>query len=347
MSSTKARVALFVAIVVVCGAIGVAYVVHASGNDPKSGKATLPYTFDTAKLADYMSAPHVVFRSTDLGQAYGHAVVTPLSDTSDIRAVTALSCDRVDMTGDIGICLHTNQGVLTTYEGEIFDAHFHVLHTFPLPGLPSRARVSPDGHWVAMTTFVKGDSYAGTNFSTRTQFVDTATGKIAVTNLEQFAVTNNGAPVSAISRNYWGVTFTADSNHFYATLDVNYSDIHLIYGDLATRTAKTIAPDVECPSLSPDQTRIAYKKRVGGTLSAVKWRLHVLTLATGKDVELAETHSVDDQVEWLNNSTVLYALPRSLSGSVAYDTYEVPADGTGQASKYLKGAQSPSVAHLS
>jgi hypothetical protein len=345
MSSTRNRVAIFVAVVLVCAAIGIGYLVHAQSENPKNGKSRQPTTDSALQLRTYMQQPHVLFRNTDLGAAYGMASVTPLTNPAGTRAATSLDCDRVAMTNGVGVCMHTNQGIVTTYEAKIFDSSFHVTHTVALPGLPSRARVSPNGRWVAMTTFVRGDSYAGTNFSTRTQFFDTTTGKFAVANLENFKVTHNGSPVTAPSRNYWGVTWASDSIHFYATLDVNYTDIHLIEGDLTTHTARTMEPDIECPSLSPDQTRIAYKKQVDrGAFSAVKWRLHVLDLATGHDVALAETRSVDDQVEWLDNGTILYAIPRSESGSVAYDTYEVPADGTGTPRIFIRGAQSPAVA---
>ena len=51
----------------------------------------------------------------------------------------------------------------------------------------------------------------------------------------------------------------------------------LVKGDAVTHTAEVVAEGVECPSLSPDNRRIAYKKRVydGGRLL---WRLAVLEL---------------------------------------------------------------------
>ena len=52
--------------------------------------------------------------------------------------------------------------------------------------------------------------------------------------------------------------------------------------------------NVECPSLSPDGTRVAFKKKVGDGV----WRLSVLDLETLKETELAETRSVDDQALW-------------------------------------------------
>jgi hypothetical protein len=61
----------------------------------------------------------------------------------------------------------------------------------------------------------------------------------------------------------------------------------------------------------------------------------VLDLATLQDHPLAETRSVDDQAEWLDNDTVLYA--------VGSDTWAVPADGRGAPRLFAAGADSPVV----
>jgi hypothetical protein len=82
--------------------------------------------------------------------------------------------------------------------------------------------------------------------------------------------------------------------------------------------------------VSPDNTRIAYKKKVNGA-----WRFHVLDLATMKETPLAETHSVDDQVEWLDNDRVLYGLKT--------DIWVVPATGRGAPQVFLPDALSPAV----
>jgi Tol biopolymer transport system component len=91
-----------------------------------------------------------------------------------------------------------------------------------------------------------------------------------------------------------------------------------------------IAEDVECPSLSPDATRLAFKLRKGGS-----WRLHVLDLKTGRRTPLAETRSVDDQVEWLDDGRILYGYQG--------DVWVVPADGKGRPRVYLNDALSPAV----
>ena len=87
---------------------------------------------------------------------------------------------------------------------------------------------------------------------------------------------------------------------------------------------------------------MAYKTRQGNPAPG-QWRLAVDDLATGKETLLAETRSVDDQVEWLDDSTVLYALPRSGSEATTTDVWQVPADGTGSPSVYIPQASSPAV----
>ena len=87
---------------------------------------------------------------------------------------------------------------------------------------------------------------------------------------------------------------------------------YLVKGDIAAQTVSTVAVNVECPSLSPDQTRIAFKEAVDGN-PAKGWRLTVLDLATMKRTHLAETRSVDDQAAWLGNGTLMYALRRGRS----------------------------------
>ena len=338
--STGTRTALFIALVVICGGIGAVYVLHAAEGEPGVGASdAVDDRRESVDAASIMSEPHVLFRNTDLGPDYGRVEVVPLSDPGGPR-VTPLSCQRVAMAGGVGVCGVAKVGAFTSYEAEIFDTGFNVEREVPLAGPPNRARVSPDGKWASVTAFVHGDSYASDNFSTRATFIDTANGH-TIGNLEQFRVTQDGHVVQAISRNYWGVTFAADSDHFYATQAVG-ADIHLIEGQVSTRRARTLASDVECPALSPDQTRIVYKKRSGGGLSVVHWRLHVLDLRTGVDHALAETRSVDDQVEWLDNQTVLYSIPRPDSGAIS-DIWSVSASGTGTPKVFIAGASSPSV----
>jgi Tol biopolymer transport system component len=129
--------------------------------------------------------------------------------------------------------------------------------------------------------------------------------------------------VRAADVNFWGVTF-ADDRHFYATMATG-GHTYLIHGDVSTKTAVTLRTNVECPSLSPDGTRIAFKKRVAGASPDAPWRLYVLDLATMREHPVAEHRNVDDQAVWSDDSTLVYSLP----GDYGSDLYTVPADGSG------------------
>ena len=116
---------------------------------------------------------------------------------------------------------------------------------------------------------------------------------------------------------------------------VNY----LVRGDIRRKTVSVIDEGVECPSLSPDETRIAFKKMT----SRNNWRLTVLDLTTLKETPLAETTSVDDQAEWLDNGHVLYAV---VDSAPWMSIMVVPANGSGQPSVFAKGAHSPAVIRM-
>jgi Tol biopolymer transport system component len=96
------------------------------------------------------------------------------------------------------------------------------------------------------------------------------------------------------------------------------------------------------PSSSPDQTKIAYKKRLE-RMTRGMWRLAVLDLQTGQESLLAETRSVNDQAEWLDSNRLLYGLPRPGSEATTSDVWVVPADGTVAHTVFIPEASSPAV----
>jgi hypothetical protein len=126
--------------------------------------------------------------------------------------------------------------------------------TMSLPGVPSRARVSPDGRYGAVTTFVTGDSYTTTGaFSTRTVVIDMASGK-PITDLERFTVVKDGQRLDAPDHNFWGVTFAQDSNRFYATLGTG--DHHyLVAGRCVTAPSRCCATGSSARRCPPTAAR--------------------------------------------------------------------------------------------
>lgn len=239
-------------------------------------------------------------------------------------------CQRAHLRGGTLVCVRAGSlpysAELTAYREGLDDPEIRL----DLWGNPSRAQVSPNGRFVTWTVFRSGDSYAKTGqFSTTAGFYD-LDSDLHVGSLEDFSVVKDGQPYDAVDRNFWGITF-ADDDTFYATMGAA-GENWLIRGSVSSRTLTTVREHVECPSLSPDGTRIAYKYRVGN-----RWQPHVLTLSSGEDVELAEPGNVDDQIAWADNATIAYA--KSHAGKPA--VFTLPADGTGTPALLGEGA-SPS-----
>lgn len=290
----------------------------------------------TATAADALSlapGPRIVFRST-APDSKGRLSTVARDDPGGPRSVSALNCLRVYAAGGTGTCLRQD-GALATFQIAFLDRELKVTKAIPLVGVPNRTRVSGDGRLAAWTVFVAGDSYNNGRFSTRAGLIDLRTEDM-VDSLEFLPVTLDGQPYTAADLNFWGVTFAADDNTFYATMSTA-GHRYLVRGDIAAKSLRTVTENVECPSLSADGKRIAFKSAIDGD-PAKGWRLSVLDLASGTRTALAETRSVDDQPAWLDPGTVGYAVPR---GTDDADVWAVPADGSGAPRLLIPHAESP------
>jgi hypothetical protein len=338
--AARGRVYGFVGLCVVCVAVGVGYVVHSGGRTKRALDARGAVAAGAPSPAAMMAEPHLLARDMAAGQA-GYAGVLPLANAGGARAVTDLPCARLYMEAGNGLCLSDHGDILNPYKVVFFGSDFTERSEKPLPGVPSRARVSADGKYGSSTVFVTGDSYAAGSFSTRTTIWDMATGNELV-NLEEFSVWDNARQIRSADFNFWGVTFDpTNSSHFYATLGTK-GHTYLISGDVTGKKADIVRDGVECPSVSPDGTHIVFKQRTSaGGADLPTWRLAVLDLATLKDHPLAETRNVDDQAEWLDNSTVVYSVD---TGVGAPSIWATAADGSGAPRLFVADADSPSVA---
>lgn len=350
MTGAHQRALAFGLVVLACVGAGGGYVWHLVRQSGAAASAAAPVNFTPLEaLPGAGSAPphrgFMLFRSTALGESYGRVALVDLDAPDDTRRVARMACDRVHYAAGRGVCLEAQRGALTAYTAHVFDDRFTVLRSYPLAGPPSRTRVSPDGRLAAFTVFVNGHGYSAPGFTTRTSIVDTIGGGVLVEDLEAWPVEREGQVFKATDFNFWGVTFARDGRRFFATLGTG-GKTFLLEGDLATRRLRVIHDDVECPSLSPDETRIAFKHREAGAAAGrFLWRLHVLELATSKVTALeAETRNVDDQVEWLDAARLLYALPQSGAlSSAGTDVWSIAADGAGSPKLYLPFGFSPAI----
>lgn len=337
MTPLRRRLLVLVTAVLLLAGVGTGMVLHAAdradrANQPQSGGPAV----STGKLT-LDQKNRLTFVNAAAGPHRTAVASVPSADPKSGRTASDLKCARFYAAAGTGICLQSNPGVLKqSNRALLLDADLRTRHTYALAGTPSRARVSPSGRFVAWTVFVSGESYSSAFFSTRTSVLDTRTMELTPS-LETFSIDLDGTSYQAADVNFWGVTFASDDDTFYATLNTA-NKTYLVRGSLSRKTVTTLAENVECPSLSPDGTRVAFKKRVLSRTDL--WHEYVLDLRTLKETALAERHSVDDQATWLDNRTVAYALPTD--GKVgSSDLWSVPANGTGSPRLLIPGASSP------
>jgi hypothetical protein len=327
----RSRIVVFTAAAVLLALVAGWYVLGASNRAHPATRS--PGGTDAISL----SRPgQLLFRNGQPGPRSDRLAAVSRSDPAGPRSISDLSCVRFSTAAGTGVCLTVERSAIPKIYALVLDRDLKPVRRVSLPGAPSRARVSASGRMVAWTVFTSGDSYTSTNLSTRTGILDTRTGRV-VQSLEDFTLIKDGKKNHDPSLNYWGVTFTADDDHFYATVRVRGTTTYLVEGSMSTRTLRTLRENVECPSLSPDGGRLVFKKATGDP--AHHWRLTVLDLRTMRETPLAEPASVDDQAAWLDDRTVMYG---RVDGSTP-DIWAVPADGGGAPRLLVRNGFSPAV----
>ncbi len=191
---------------------------------------------------------------------------------------------------------------------------------------------------VGVTAFITGESYEQVGFSTRTT-IATPGGK-DYGNLQDFTIKIGDQVLTAEDRNVWGVTFAKDGNTFYATA-ASGKQTWLMRGSLAERTMVAVGENAECPSISPNGKLIAYKKRRADSQPA-HWDIAVLDIAKGTEQIYPLESGFDDQLEWLDSSTLLFGQPRTDNPGDA-DIFSMKLEAGASPQLFIEHAWSPSV----
>lgn len=309
----------------------------ASTASPTAADSSLPAPTGVPPLTGSV----ILFRHTGLDSHYGTVAMVPLDDAGAEREFTGIPCDRVDATSEAVSCLVVPRGLETEFHSQVFDASWAVLDDATIEGVPSRTRLSPDGGLVSTTAFVTGHEYQTGGFSSSAE-IRTTSGRL-LGDLEDFALTLEGRPAEPEDRNYWGVSFV-DDRVFYASLGTD-DRTYLVRGDLEARTLTTVTENAECPSVSPDGRRVAFKVDV--TPGSEKlWGLAVYDLASGTRTELENgPRGVDDQVQWLDEDTLLYGQPRGDQPGVD-DVWAVDITPDARPRLLIEQAWSPAVVRV-
>ena len=261
----------------------------------------------------------IVFVNRAPGDDYGRVGYI---DRAGERQQTRLGCFRIDQNANGGLCLQGGNGF--THRALVLDEGLNAVLRFGITD-PSRSAASPDGEFFAWTGFVTGHDYLSPGqFSTTTQLIELERG-LGVDLENDFTLLDaNGERLDEPTRNYWGVTFV-DSNRFYATLGLDDGSTSLVEGSINDGTLQVAFENANCPEVSPDGTTIVAKERRGDHFQVI-----AIDVATGERRDLEETRSVEDQVEFLDDSTIIYGLPNEAEGTPAQpasDVWALDLDG--------------------
>jgi hypothetical protein len=276
------------------------------------------------------------------GDDYGRLAIR---NPDGSRELFERKCMRVHVAADRGVCLSQDESVFApAFRTEFFDvtqAGLPEVRSYASP-LPSRARMTPDGSVASTTGFVSGSSYSDIGGEAETIVtIDEVNERVGLVGLVQFEVLGEASKYAAADRQFWGVSFTTN-DEFYVTGFFG-DEPEVLFGSRSRRTLEPTGYLGSCPSISPDGQHLVFKE----TLPEGEYALAVVDLSTGEQWRLGETRSVDDQVEWLDNDTILYAIhPDGDDGTDVqpqFDIWMLDIAPGSEPELFLPAADSPAV----
>jgi hypothetical protein len=261
------------------------------------------HPYRTAAAHAPLAPPYLMFRTLAPAAAHDRVAMVAVGkgDRASTRVVTPLTCTRVHFGGGRGVCLiEETDGRATSHSAIVFDDRFRRLHRLALPGVPTRVRVASDGRLAAVSTYAEEESPEGERLALETVIIDTERGAV-LADLREFAV-DGQAETIATPRDFSSVSFADDGDHFYATVSTPAMR-HLVMGSVRERRLRVVAAGVASEGLSPDGQRLIVKR----VSDRGFWQLSVLDVASMAERRLDHgTRSIDDQVDWLDDRTVIF-----------------------------------------
>jgi len=246
--------------------------------------------------------PFIMFRSLAPRDEHGHVAMLSLNPGDTARHVSPLSCARVHYARGAGLCLVVErEKQASSNVAYIFDRTFTRRHRIALRGIPTRARISPDGRRASITTYVEEESPEGERLVTDSVVIDIASGRV-LADLRSFRLVHDGPPlIGAIDVS--GVAFESDGDRFFATVSTA-TQRYLAAGSIGEQRLTTLRSGVANEALAPDGRHLVVK-RLNDERGV--WQLAVIDLRTWVERDLNQgPRSVDDQVEWLDNDHVMF-----------------------------------------
>ena len=295
-------------------------------------------TSPVQSVAAVVDPPFVMFRTLSPKDLHGRVAMARANAGESTRYVSSLACARVAYAAGNGICLvEEPSGTEVRHAAYIFDRGFRPGIRIGLSGIPTRARVSPDGRRAAITIYGEEHLPNGEErLAISSVIVDVASGHAV--NLREFTLDHTAGAVFEGPLDFSSVAFARDSNRFFATLATT-TERYIVAGTLDDRRLSLLATGLANEALSPDETRLAVKQRVG---DRGRWQLLVFDLATSSTRTLNQgDRSVDDQVEWLDEGHVVYHDATEQGTNL----WLLSADGLTPPRVLIAEAYSPSVAH--